>query len=1271
MADEQVEAGEKGRGKADRGKAGHGSMAQGGRTKHENSVARLLAYEGDRRGLTYVGCALSGLAALLNIGVLVCVWFVARDLVVAAPDFSSAEGAARYGLAAVAFAVAALACYFAALMCTHVGAFRAANNMRRALLAHLARVPLGFFDTHASGELRRVIEGSCDLTENVLAHKLPDLVGALVTPVAFVVVMLAFDWRMGLACLAPVVVAALLMRSMMVGAGNADYRTFMANYQGALDRMNKAAVEYVRGIPVVKVFQQTVFSFKAFRESVDDYVRFASGYVRMCKAPQVGQMVAVNATFVTLVPAGILLAAHAGDFPTFLADFLFYLVFSALTTLTLNKVMYASQAFTEADDAVRRVGGILEAPEQSVPARGEAARAADASLSFEDVSFTYPGAREPALSHVSLEVPAGATVALVGPSGGGKSTLASLVPRFWDTTSGTVRVGGADVRAMDPHDLMGRVAFVFQNERLFAASLLDNVRAARPSATREEVAAALSVARCDDVVARLPRGLDTLIGVGGTYLSGGEAQRVALARAILKDAPVVVLDEATAFADPENEALIQQALARLTAGKTVLMIAHRLTTVAGADRIVVLDGGRVAEQGSHAELLAAHGLYARMWADYETALSWRLGNGQDVAGADGRARACAGAADGNDEGSPSPSAVPSSAGEARAEASGDDKESCTGADKHASVDASTRSVGRLTHALGLTAEGARGFARGVACCAVANLALMAPVGLLLALAGSLMAHLETGAPLPGLVPYLLGIAVTLALLVATQWAEYSFTYERSYEESGRKRTRLAEHLRVLPLSFFGRRDLADLTGTIMKDCSDQERLFMHVMPQLFGTAIALLVVIVACAALDWRLALAAFWPAPAAACLMALTMRAQQARTASMEALRLALSGRVQEFLDCAREIRAAGREAAALDELDGRLSEFERAHVASEALTGTCVSCAQAVLKLGVATTVATAVGLLASGQASFAVAFCFLLVVTRVYDPLSLVLESTAELMAMRLSIRRTNDLMDTPAMGGSRDFRPAGHDLAFEHVSFGYGAQGGQVARQVLDDVSFTAREGQVTALVGPSGAGKSTCARLAARFWDPTSGRVTLGGVGLAGVDPEALLADYAVVFQDVTLFDESVADNIRLGRRGATDEEVRAAARAALCDEFVARLPQGYDTPVGENGARLSGGERQRLSIARAILKDAPVVLLDEATASLDAEGEASVQQALSRLLAGRTVLVIAHRMRTVLGADRVVVLRDGRVAEQGSPAELLAAGGEFARMCALQGVTAR
>ena len=590
--------------------------------KKRGTVARLLDFAGDRAGLTYVGCVLSAVAMAVNMVPYVCVWLVIRDLVSVAPDWGKATRIAGYGWAAFGFAVAGIVVYFLALMCTHLAAFRTATNIRKRCMAHLVKAPLGYFDTHASGLLRRRIDGAAAQTETLLAHNLADITGTAAMFVTMLALLLVFDWRMGLACLMAAVVSIGALFAMM-GGKNAN---LMAQYYDALDNASKAGTEYVRGIPVVKVFQQTVYSFRAFKEAIDAYSERASHYQgTVCKNPQAVNLTFTEGAFALLVPVALLIAPGAlaeGDFAGFVTNFAFYAVFSAVLSTALAKIMFAVGGLTQAEDALRRIEEVLSAPTLPVAASPQVPEGN--GVTFEDVSFTYEGSELPALDHVSFSVSQGETIALVGPSGGGKTTAASLVPRFWDADAGAVRVGGVDVRDIDPHVLMDRVAFVFQNTRLFSTSILENVRAARPDATREQVLEALHDAQCDDIVDKLPDGVDTIIGSAGTYLSGGEQQRVALARAILKDAPIVVLDEATAFADPENEVLIQRAFARLLQGRTVIMVAHRLSTVVNADRIVVLDRGRVVEQGSHGELVLRGGLYARMWADYQTAAQWKI-----------------------------------------------------------------------------------------------------------------------------------------------------------------------------------------------------------------------------------------------------------------------------------------------------------------------------------------------------------------------------------------------------------------------------------------------------------------------------------------------------------------------------------------------------------------------------------------------------------------------------------------------------------------------
>ena len=584
--------------------------------KKQSDLSRLMGYAGNYRYFTYASWVLSAVSALVALVPFVYIWKILRDVLNAAPDYAQAVNIPHYGWMAVLFAVLAYLIYIAALMCSHLSAFRVATNLRLEVSEHLATLPLGFTETFGSGKLRKIIHESTGAAETFLAHQLPDKYNAMATPIGLLVLLLVFDWRLGLLSLVPVALGFVIM-SAMTGRRMADK---MRQYGNALESMSNEAVEYVRGIPVVKTFGQSVFSFKKFKATIDEYEKWVIAYTKELRMPMMLYTAAINGVFAFLIVGGLLFTRN-GVTSEFLLNLLFYIIITPVISLTLTRIMYMSENELVVADALARVDSVLDA--EPVPENDHPQHPKDASVSLKDVHFSYDGKTD-VIKGVSLKIQPGQMVAFVGPSGGGKSTLANLICRFFDVQSGSVRVGEADVRDIPKEELMDTISFVFQNSRLLKGSILDNVRLGRAQATEAEVLAALKAAQCMDIVEKFPEGIHTVIGTKGVYLSGGEQQRIAIARAMLKNAPILLLDEATAFADPDNEAKVQAAFARLAKGKTVLMIAHRLSTVANADCIYVVQDGQIAESGTKDELCAQNGLFARMWQEYQASVQWKV-----------------------------------------------------------------------------------------------------------------------------------------------------------------------------------------------------------------------------------------------------------------------------------------------------------------------------------------------------------------------------------------------------------------------------------------------------------------------------------------------------------------------------------------------------------------------------------------------------------------------------------------------------------------------
>lgn len=587
--------------------------------KKQGDLSRLMYYAGDHKYFTYASLVLAALSALIALVPFYYIWKIMKEVLEVRPNYSEAVHIKEYGWMAVAFALIAMVIYIAALMCSHKAAFRVQVNMRTAMMNHIMKLPLGYVESEGTGKIRKIVADSSAATETYLAHNLPDKVVSFATPVGLLAMMMVFDYRLGLISLIPAVIAFALMGTLMMGPKMAED---MKQYQNALETMSAEAVEYVRGVPVVKTFGQTVFSFKRFKNAIDEYEKWTLGYTKNMMVPMVAFTTSANGIFAALIIAAYVFTGH-GVTDKFILNLIFYILITSVLTVTLMKIAFAGESQLMVRDAINRMDGILNMELLPEPADGQTPK--DTSVELDKVVFSYAGADKNAVDGISLKIASGEHVAFVGPSGGGKTTLASLIARFWDVNSGAVKIGGVNVKDINSETLMNEVSYVFQDSRLLKMSILENIRMGRPDATDAEVMEALKNAQCMDIIEKFPDGVNTVIGSKGVYVSGGEAQRLSIARAFLKNAPILILDEATAFADPDNERQVQKAFETLSKDKTVIMIAHRLSTVTNADRIYVLADGRIAENGTHDELNSANGIYTHMWSEYNKSVKWKVG----------------------------------------------------------------------------------------------------------------------------------------------------------------------------------------------------------------------------------------------------------------------------------------------------------------------------------------------------------------------------------------------------------------------------------------------------------------------------------------------------------------------------------------------------------------------------------------------------------------------------------------------------------------------
>ena len=1100
----------------------------------------------------------------------------------------------------------------------HYAAYEVLRSLRERLAEKLGTLPLGYFNATSTGALKKVIIEDVERLEAFIAHHLIDLAGAITIPLATVLYLLTLDWRLGLVTL---ITIPLALAPMVIWMRSQSVRAIFQRVAEIEGQVNTTMLEYIQGMPVIRAFNQTVESFARYKHQVETFNHWKGNVGKTQAGPMALMLTLLGAGLVFVLPFGSYLYLSGDlDLPTLVL----FLLLSVAIGQPLVKILLLPAVLSRLLPGEQHIHEILTA--EPLPEPSHSQRPANHSIAFEQVHFGY-GA-DTILHDVSFVAPEGTVTALVGPSGAGKSTVGKLIPRFWDVQNGAVLIGGVNVKDITSEDLMQQVAFVFQDVALFNDTVLENIRMGRPDATEEEVMAASQAAQAHEFIVDMPDGYQSIIGEGGARLSGGQKQRLSIARAILKDAPIVVLDEATAFIDPENEAKVQAAVSELissTTGKskTLIVIAHRLSTITEADQILVFDSGRIVEHGTHDELLKQRDLYQRMWHAHQQAHDWSFEHTPTVpTGTESPAL-------------PAPVATINT-GEA------------------VPTETSSPALNLFQSVYRIAGSDYRPrLNRSASYQVLAALCAGIPYSFLFLTLYGLFNDTLT---MQQVFFYTAGIVVCIALEYFFRYRANVIDYQQSYNMLSRLTLQLGEHIRKLSMGYFTRRGTGQLSSTLTSDMNMIELLFNF----FFGNVLSLMtlpvIIITALFLLDWRMALAAAITLPLAILVLFISDRITKrlGRIRQEEAVRV--NARIIEYIQGMHVIKAFNQTGKRFVRLQEAIEAFKQANIAMNVKISPWNAIYNMTVEMGFVFMLLTGTYLLLNGSLVVGMFLIFLIVSLRFYNPLQQLGTQLAETRGISASVDRVNEIFAIePLAEPINDPHLDRFDIAFDQVTFRYADS------TTLDHINLVIPEHSLTALVGPSGSGKTTITNLIARFWDVQAGSITIGGQDVRHLKSDRLLSYVSCVFQDVYLFHDTIANNIRFGKADATDAEVIAAAQAARAHDFIMQLPDGYETMVGEGGATLSGGEKQRVSIARALLKDAPIVLLDEATASIDPENELFLLEAINALVQSKTVVMIAHRLATIRHAQQIVVLDHGRIVQCGTHDELVRQSGWYRR----------
>ncbi len=1092
---------------------------------------------------------------------------------------------------------------------SHVAAFNMLYDLRLGLARKLGTVPLGFFDDNATGTIKKVIHEDVEQLEDGIAHMIPDLVAGITVPLLTLIVLFIVDWRMALATLATFPVAVGLIAQAF--ARVEDERKQFSILEG---KMNAAVIQYVNGMKVIKAFTRSRDSFAQLMAVIDEMSDYHIRYLALIEKNYAGALTFVRANLLTIVPVGALLYVNGSlDLPTFILFLLMGLGFNRpIFTLFTG---FGARLF-QVQTAAERVNQLFGETSLIEPTQPQMSKGYD--IRFKDVDFSYHDG-QPILKGVNFTIPAGSVTALVGPSGAGKSTIAKLIPRFWEINSGVISIGDVDIRTMGTENLMDQVAFVFQDVYLFNDTLYENIRVGKPNATDDEIIAAARAARCHEFITAMPQGYQTVVGEGGGRLSGGQKQRISIARAILKDAPIIVLDEVTAFVDPENEAEIQDALAELMATdpahpKTLVVVAHRLSTITGVDQILLINEGEITAEGTHETLLQTSDLYRQLWEAFTNARDWQF-----------------------------------------------DREAQPMLETRRFTP-TTESVDSLANPYATLQED-QSLMRQLWTLVAGRKPRYVWTMILKMFEGSFVAY-------PSIIVFFLILAlfndgseatvwpfiIGLVIIYALQFIFQLFSV-RNFQELGINtqrdmRIHLADHLRRLPMGHFTRQD----TGTTDAMFTTNLRfLDIQTPSEIILTAIVVPTLLtIGMFVIDWRMALTALVAVPFVLLILRLSSSVFARVWSKQSAARIRANSLMIDYIQGISVIRAFNLSGTRFGRFDKAMGDYRDASIRTQTAATPIIVILVAILEIGYALLLLVGTLLYLNGMMAVEIWLLFTFLGLSFFSPLINLAEVMAQNRILKNAVRNFNAFLQSPLLLEPAKGRvPTGYDIAFENVTFAYEDE------RVLNGINLKIPENTLTALVGHSGSGKTTITNLIPRFWDVQGGAVQVGGVDVREMTTDTLLSHITVVFQDVYLFEDTILNNIKFGNPNVTEDQVFEAAKASQCHDFITALPDGYQTVVGEGGSTLSGGQKQRISIARAILKDAPIVLLDEATASIDPENERLIQQAFNALAAQKTLIVIAHRLNTVKDADKIVILDEGRVIQEGTHDQLHGQDGQY------------